>query len=276
VWRYLKSAFLVRVPAPGLGHVPVNALAAAGLGILGFAQPAFWLLGLALQAIVLPGLAFNPRFQKYVEALELQSAQDDDEAKRQALVELLDKQARYRMNHLASKCDRVLNVFRSQQAENYIIDSNRDVLNKLQWVYLKLLVARHHLQLPAEDDEASLQRQIASIDRQLEHMSGPDSLRESRAATQAILKQRLAIVRRRQQNLAEINSDLARIEAQVDLIVENAAVQSKPETISTDIELASDLVGGGVFGDHEDAICALDRKYCTQQPQKPAVRETSA
>ncbi len=274
MWRYLKSAFLVRVETPGLGHLPVNAMMAAAFGILGFAQPAFWLLGLAIEAVVVPGLAFNPRFQKYAEAQQLQGAETDDEAKRQALVALLDSPDRRRLNDLATKCNRVVEIFRNQQAEEYIIDSNRGALNKLLWVYLKLLVARHNLSLSADDDtEAALQREIAAIDGQLKQpSSGPDSLRDSRLATQSVLKKRLANVRRRGQTLAEIDSDLTRIEAQVDLILDNATMQSKPETISTDIELASDLLGGGVFGDHESEVTALDHKYSAQQPP---MRETS-
>ena len=87
MWRYLKSAFLVSVDVPGLGRVPLNALAATAFGILGFAQPAFWLLGLAFEAAVVPALAFNPRFQKVVEAQSLEVSQGDAERKRQALVE---------------------------------------------------------------------------------------------------------------------------------------------------------------------------------------------
>jgi hypothetical protein len=275
VWRYLKSAFLVGVPAPGLRHVPVNAVLAAGLGALGFLHPAFWLLGVALQGIVVPGLAFNRRFQKYVEATDLKRAEDDDEAKRQALVELLDKHSQHRMTQLALKCSRVLELLRSQQAENYLFDLKRSDLNRLLWVYLKLLVAHHHLQAPSADGtEASLQREIAAIGRQLEHMSGPDSLRESRVATQAMLEERLANVRKREHLLAEINSDLRRIEVQVELSMEKAAMPADTETIGTDITLASDLSGHRVFGDYEAEVCALDRRYCTQQPQKAAVRES--
>ena len=49
-------------------------------------------------------------------------------------------------------------------------------------------------------------------------------------------------------------------------------MQTKPQTISTDIELASDLLGAGVFGDDESAISALDRKYSSQ---KAPMRESS-
>jgi len=38
-------------------------------------------------------------------------------------------------------------------------------------------------------------------------------------------------------------------------------MQGKPQTISTDIELASDLVGGGMFGESESAVADLDRDY---------------
>ena len=273
MWSYIKSAFFVRVEVPGLGHLPINAMLAAGFGILGFAQPGFWLLGMAVESVVISTLAFNPRFQKYVQSQQLQIAKSDDEANRRALIQTLDTSARDRITLLASKCSRVLDVYRSQQAENYIIDTNRDALNSLQWVYTKLLVARHHLLAPADNEtESTLGKRIATLDEELAEPGEPDSLRQSKAATQAILRKRLANIQRREQTLEEIDSDLTRIEAQVDLILENATMSAKPQTISTDIELASDLLGAGVFGDDESAITALDRKYSAQ---KPATRETS-
>jgi len=273
VWNYLKKAFLVTVEVPSLGQLPVNALLAGGFCILGFAQPAFWLVGLAIEAVIVPSLAFNPRFQKYVQAQQLQTAQDDDEQRRQELIRLLDPKSFDRRAELSAKCQRVLDVFRNQGAEDYIIDTNRDALNSLKWTYLKLLVARHHLLSPPDNEtETTLERKIADLDRQIADTSAPDALRQSQAATQSILKKRLANVRRREQTLAEIDSDLMRIEAQVDLILENATMQTKPHTISTDIELASDLLGTGVFGDDEQAVTALDRKYLA--PKQP-MRETS-
>ena len=273
MWNYLKSAFLVRVEVPQLGQVPANAMLVGAFAILGFAQPAFWLLGLAAEAVILPSLAFNPRFQNYIQARELQIAKDDDDAQRRGLIQILDFDARRRLQQLSAKCDRIINIFQTQQAEDYIVETNRDALKSLQWVYLKLLVARRHLLEPAENDtESMIELKIANIDKELSQADEPDSLRQSKAATQAILKKRLANIRRRQQTLEEIDSDLTRVEAQVDLILENATMQSKPHTISTDIELASDLLGAGVFGEDESAISDLDKKYA---PQKSPTRETS-
>jgi hypothetical protein len=205
--------------------------------------------------------------------MQLQSVQGNADARRLALIQLLAPDARTRLNELGAKCERVLSVFRSQQAEEYIIDSNRDALKSLQWVYLKLLVARHHLIAPADSEtEDSLEGKVAAIERDVANQNEPDSLRQSKVATLNILKKRLVNIRRKEQTLEEIDSDLTRIEAQVDLILENATMESKPQTISSDIELASDLLGAGVFGEDESAISALDQKYSAQ---KPPVQEGS-
>jgi hypothetical protein len=269
VWRYLKSAFLVSVEVPGLGNVPVNALGAAAFAILGFAQPAFWLVGLALEAAIVPSLAFNPRFQKVVEAQSLQLSQGDAEQKRQALVKLLEGTAQQRLWNLAKKCNQVLDVYRSQQAEDYIIDSNDQALKNLEWVYLKLLVARHHLLNPTSETEQSLEKKIQELEKDLQDGEETESLRQSKTATLNILKKRQATMRKKQETLEEIESDLTRIDNQVDLILENATVQGKPQTISADIELASDLLGGAVFGEDESVISNLEQTYAHKtKPQK--------
>jgi len=261
VWRYLKSAFLVSVEVPSLGRVPVNVLAASAFAILGFAQPAFWLLGLALEATVVPALAFSPRFQKVVEAQALEVSQGSDEEKRQALIRLLENEAQQRLWSLVKKCSQVLDVYRTQQAEAYIIDTNEQALKNLEWVYLKLLVARHHLLNPTSETEESLGKKIHVLESDLQRGEETESLRQSKTATLNILKKRLATMRRKQQTMEEIESDLTRIDNQVDLILENATVQGKPQAISTDIELASDLLGGSIFGEDEFAINALEQSY---------------
>ena len=261
MWRYLKSAFLVSVDVPSLGRIPVNALGAAAFAILGFAQPAFWLVGLAIEAAIVPSLAFNPRFQKIVEAQSLELSQGDAEQKRQALVKLLEAGAQQRLWGLAKKCNQVLDVYRSQQAEDFIIDSNDQALKNLEWVYLKLLVARHHLLSPTSETEQTLEKKIQDLEKNLQDREDTESLRQSKAATLNILKKRLATMRKKQQTLEEIESDLTRIDNQVDLILENATVQGKPQTISADIELASDLLGGSVFGEDESVISHLEQTY---------------
>jgi hypothetical protein len=261
VWRYLKSAFLVTVDVPSLGRIPVNVLGTVAFGILGFAQPGFWLLGLAIEAAVVPALAFNPRFQRVVEAQSLQLSEGSVEQKRLALVKLLETGAQQRLWGLAKKCNQVLDVYRSQQAEDFVVDSNEHALKNLEWVYLKLLVARHHLLSPSSETLQSLDKKIQDLEKDLQDGEETESLRQSKTATLNILKKRQSTMRRKQQTLEEIESDLTRIDNQVDLILENATVQGKPQTISADIELASDLLGGSLFGEDESAVSALDQNY---------------
>jgi len=277
VWRYLKAAFLVGVQVPGLGRLPVNALAAAGFLILGFGHPGFWFLGLAAEAAVVPALAFNKRFQNVVDADEQQLASGESVAKRAGLVQLLPADYRKRLGELERKCARVIEVYQNAQAEEFVVDTNRDALENLKWIYLKLLIARYHLLTAGTDDTpAALNKKIESLRADLENSRDTAALRQSKAATLDILKRRLTNIERREQSLEEVESDLTRVESQVDLILDNAAMQGKPQTISTDIELASDLVSGGMFGDAESAVADLDRDYGKgHAPAKTATLERS-
>jgi hypothetical protein len=262
VWRYLKAAFLVGADVPALGRVPVNVLASAGFFILGFGHPGFWLLGLAAEAALLPSLAFNKRFQNYVDATERQLTTGDSQVKRSALVQTLPPEDRKRIEALDRRCAKVLDVYRNAQAEEFLVETNREALDNLKWVYTKLLIARFHLLTAGTEDTAeSLQRKIVSLEKDLQDSQETPALRQSKTATVDILKRRLANIERRGQSLEEVESDLTRVESQVDLILDNAAMQGKPQTISTDLQLASDLVGGGLFGEAETAVADLDRDY---------------
>ena len=262
MWRYLKAAFLVGVNLPALGRVPMNAVAAAGFLILGFGHPGFWFLGLAAEAAIVPALAFNKRFQKVVDAEDRQASDGDSQTKRTSLIQLLPADDKQRLANLDRRCSKVLEVYRNAQAEEFLIDTSRDALENLKWVYLKLLIARYHLLTAGTDDTPeSLKKKIDSLQRELGSSQESPSLRQSKAATLDILQRRLANIQRREQSLEEVESDLTRVESQVDLILDNAAMQGKAQTISSDIELASDLVSGGMFGDAESTVADLDRNY---------------
>src|SRR5208282_3977216 len=127
-----------------------------------------------------------------------------------------------------------------------------------------------------DDTAESLQRKIQSIQNDLQDAQETPALRQSKAATLDILRRRLANIERREQSLEEVESDLTRVESQVDLILDNAAMQGKPQTISTDIELASDLVSGEMFGEAGTAVADLDRDYGkSRPPMKTASLERS-
>jgi len=260
VFRYVKSAFLVPVNIPGLGGIPLNVLAAAGFCILGFVEPSLWLLGLGLETTFLVSLAFNPRFQKWVDATKQLSSGDDTVQKRMNLIRALAPSLRDRLNGLQAQCSKAMELYRSSDAEGYVVETAFQNLDSLGWLYLKLLVAKQNLGNSTGESEESLSRKISDLQKSLEEGTDTEALHKSKTATLAILKKRLNVMRHKGQMLQEIDSDLMRLEAQVALAVENASVEGKPQAISTEIELASDL-GGSLYGESESAIADLEEAY---------------
>jgi hypothetical protein len=261
MWRYLKAAFLVGVNVPGLGRLPVNALAAAGVGILGFAIHPLWLAGLGLEVTVLSSLAFHPRFQNYVDAVYGERTLGDGNAKQDALIAVLPEELRTRLRALDQTSVRILSIYQTLGIEPGLLVGTKSSLEKLRWIYLKLLIARHHLvhELGSESPEGLEARiqQMQQINIRAEAGSST-ALKRSQEATLAILRRRLDNLQNRDQLLRENDSDLARIEAQVELMRENAAIEGKPASVETEIELASDLASPDLFGSQNSLVQELD------------------
>jgi len=264
--EYLKRAFWAGPALPGLGRLPVNALALLGFSILGFGHPSFWLLGAGLEAAYLATLVSHPRFQRLVDAEGRSRTSLAAEQGRQQLVASLDTPSRQRLAALEEKCRRILALAEESQAGDFELESARDALERLPWIYLKLLVARHQLTATrSQADEGDLQRQAAALERELAAGGMSSALRESQAATLRLLRQRLDNLKRCGDSLKQIDSDLARVEAQVELAVESTAIRSGGgggAAMTANLELASEALDAGLdFGDSQAAVQALDQAY---------------
>jgi hypothetical protein len=103
------------------------------------------------------------------------------------------------------------------------------------------------------------------------------TLPDSKEGTLRILQQRLANLNRRSESNAEIESDLGRVEAQVDLALENATMQGQAEAISSNVELTSRLLDSSSFGDFSTTVEAGDQAFPGPPGQTTAgPAETSA
>lgn len=261
---YLKKAFWVGPNVPGLGRLPVNALATLGFGILGLGHPAFWLLGAGLEAGYLALVATDARFQRWVDRQRRTAAAPETATLRQDLVQRLGKQAGARLLALEQKCERIVEIARESHAGDFEIASAREALGRLSWIHLKLLVARQHLESSRlHASEADLQRKIVDLEREISASAeAPSSLRSSQAATLKLLQQRLQNLENCEVTLKQVDSDLARIEAQVDLALESATARGGGAVIAADLELASQTLEDGLdFGEAEATVVALDEVY---------------
>src|SRR5262249_757291 len=73
---------------------------------------------------------------------------------------------------------------------------------------------------------------------------------------------------RRQQSLDEIASDLARVEAQIDLVLENTTLQGKPQAASLNLELASQALDFASFGSSAADVADVDAPYSQPPPTR--------
>lgn len=241
MFRYLKEAFWFRPSISGIGRIPWNALAVAGAAVVGLGEPAIWIAALGAETLYLYLLASNGRFQKWVDAVELERLRGASATADPA--ESLTTAQRERVRALEEKVARVEHLYRQSDAEDYLADTNLEALRKLVTIYARLLVARRNIE--AMGDPAvmnAVRAQIAQLREELARGVANIALRESKEATLRLCEQRFQNYERREQSLAEIESDLTRIEAQIDLAIEDASLRGRPTAISSNIDLVSHLL----------------------------------
>lgn len=138
----------------------------------------------------------------------------------------------------------------------------RPGLEKLQWLHLKGLLAHEHLSsLTPPDLHGTLETKIASLQQTLASSPTPAS-RKSTESTIALTEERLRNVENRRNRLAEIASDLERIEAQLDLSLERAALHSSAPNGNFQLDLAGRMVETSeLFGSSLPLVSELDAYF---------------
>jgi hypothetical protein len=236
--KYLKEAFWASPHMPGLGHVPVNALAVAAFGIFGFAESWIWLVGLGLERTYLYACFTSERFRRLVDAKELVLESAEATKKKTELVASLTPPRRDRLRRLEARCGRILQSYRQTNVDSAIAEANEVTLKQIAAFYLRLLLVEQNLaELEAETSEPSLRKQIETLENALKETALSESGRESKAATLHILEKRLANLSRGRAVMDEVCSDLQRLEAKVELALENARMGRGTEIIATEIDM---------------------------------------
>ena len=241
--RYLKAAFLVRERVPLLGAVPVNVLAVAAFLGLGFGLPAFWLLGLLGETAFLWAMTANPRFRRLVDALEGEATAASSEKQLTALADTLNEENHARRAALRRHLGAVEQAYRQFAPDDSNAQENLHSLRQLETAFVKLLAARQHLtETNSRTVGSEIEADFAQIEKELEANQLSATARASKEATLELLRKRLSASRRRTETLAEIESDLERIEAQFSLAVESSAIRAKPEELHLDVDLTSRMI----------------------------------
>jgi len=257
---YVGAAFNAR---PFGMFVAPNWIGLAAFGLLGMTDPGFWVLGAGLELGYLLALATNARFQRVVSSRPVSAARDEWNARIERLQTRLAASDRARYAGLAERCRSIIDLQTHGGAEvPHGIEAQADSLGRLSWTFLRLLVARRTIQTVLGDGETgtTLTTRLHKLERDASDESMATDLRRSLAGQVDILRQRVEQHQEAQRKSAYIDAELTRIEEQVELIREQAALSTDPDVLSRRIdEIAATLGGTGQWiRDQQQVYGAMD------------------
>jgi hypothetical protein len=270
---YVTAAFNAR---PIGMFVAPNWVGLAAFGLLGVANPGFWVLGAGLELGYLLTLATNRRFQQTVASRPLTASHAEWSQRIQKVLGKLDPADRRTYDALSERCRSIIDLQLHGATEPpHGIETQADGLGRLSWMFLRLLLARRTITnvLGGTHNDADLERKIAALERQ-QHQSG---LSEELARS---ISGQLEILRQRQQQrvdgdrkLAYIEAELERIQQQVELIREQAALSTDPELLSRRIDEITATLGstGQWIRDQQQVYGAMEDLLTEPPPLAPDV-----
>jgi hypothetical protein len=260
LFHYVRAAFNAR---PFGMFVAPNWVGVAAFGLLGVVNPGFWLLGAGLELGYLAVLSTNSRFQRVIDATSQSGSDRDWQQKISELLQRLGEGDRRRYNALASRCHGILE--HQAQGGDAALEAQSAGLGRLLWMYLRLLVARNAIERVIGDASRGepLERRLRDLEAQVDSPDVNDDLRRSLNSQLDILRQRLAQQADAKEKIRFLDAELVRIQEQVELIREQAALSTDPERLSERIDQIAATLGGTaqwirdqqqVYGEMEDLL----------------------
>jgi hypothetical protein len=273
--RYVAAAFNAR---PFGMVVAPNWVGLAAVALLGLANPGFWVLGAGLELGYLLMLVTNDRFRRVVDATTATEAGGDDWTARvaRALLDLPDGDRR-RYQSIAERCRSIIELQEKQSSAASVgLEAQHAGLARLTWMYLRLLLARqaidkvHGQSAPAKDLAAT----VALLERRLATEQLTDELRRSIEGQADILRQRINHRGEAERQMTYIDAELTRIEHQVELIREQAALSTDPVLLSRRIDEIAATLGGTSqwIRDQQQLIGAMDDLLIDAAPSVASAR----
>jgi hypothetical protein len=273
---YITAAFNAR---PFGMFVAPNWIGLGAFGLLGMMEPGFWVVGAGLELGYLLLLSTNERFQRLVNARPLIEATADWNKRIQGLLIRLDVSDRRIYELLAQRCRSIIDLQLHGSSPATVpggLESQADSLGRLSWMFLRLLVARRTIRqvIGEAGDVAQLRHRVTSLERQSNDAALTDELRRSLTGQLDILKQRLVQRTDAERKLAFIDAELERIQQQVELIREQAALSTDPEILSQRIDEITATLGatGQWIRDQQKVYTSMEDLLTEPPPLAPDAR----
>ena len=227
-WDYVKSAFGLRVSVPGLGQLPLNILGVAGIGLVSLGFPPLLFIGMGVEAAYLTFLAGSPRFQNFVRGRNLSTERESWNVRRDRIIAGLGPNARRRYLELVTQSQSAL-----PSEDSPAGDLVRDNLAALLWTHLRLLSSLEKVNsIRRMVEREKGMGEITGLERRLKDSTPESPLYRSLDASLTLARKRIANLDRAEESAKVLEAELERIERQVTLLHEEAAVGQSPEAIT--------------------------------------------
>ncbi len=243
MFDYIRAAFNAR---PFGMFVPPNWIGLGAFALLGTVEPGFWVLGAGVELGYLALLATNSRFQRTVAAGQSSEASNEWEHRIATLLDRLDDTDRRAYNLLSTRCGAILDELRHNGLVSQGLDTQSEGLGRLLWMYMRLLLARQAIRQVLREAQRgeTIDSRLASLEAQIASPHTGEDLRRSLSSQAEILRQRLTQQTEAKEKLAYLDAELTRIQEQVELIREQAALTTDPEVLSQRIDQIAATLGG--------------------------------
>lgn len=235
-WDYVKGAFNASPNVKGLGGVPVNYLYLLGVGVAALVNPGFLFIGAGLEIAYLVTVSHDPRFRKWMEAIHNAAESGDHMAKKHAMLGGLSAERQQRYATLERTCSEIFRVGQSTTPAAAVAEG----VNKLLWVFLKLLVSAEMLeQHLTKNPRRKLENEIEMYQKEFNAVKD-DPARERVARS---LEGTIEISKKRLENLHQaithgefIRAELLRIEQQAALMVQEAILHKDSAAVTDRVD----------------------------------------
>jgi hypothetical protein len=244
---YVRAAFHAR---PAGMFIPPNWIALGVIGLLGTIDPGFWVLGLGLELGYLFLLSTSARFQRLVDGKALLAVREKERQEAMAKVRRLNAESQRRLAKLQANCEAVLQDYAAGRwEEESLLRQHTESMNRFVWLFFQLLLTREGIVALAKEGKFSrearrkLEAEIEALEEQVVQEGTAPELARSLEGKLAILRQRLENLAAGEQQYQYVESELSRIEQQVELLRERALLQRDGASLSAQIDSVGASLG---------------------------------
>lgn len=166
----------------------------------------------------------------------------------EAMVRRLTDTDQARYVAFVSRCRTILDQFAQQDPTGSTAKVQSENLSKLIWVYLRLLLARRAmsrvLKEPTLGETQEIEHRLAEVRARLADPAMGEDLRKSLSSQAEILEQRVAQRREGREKLDFLEAEILRIQEQVELLREQAALSTDADGLSARLDEITGSLGG--------------------------------